>query len=125
MKMKKIVLFMFVVAIISGCKNERTFSENIVFKASLPCADCEQIDQTLTLNRDGSFELNNVYVSQEPSEFMENGTYIIHDDIITTTNSQKEQNFYQISGENLYLLTSQKELPSKELRDYYMFKPVK
>lgn len=122
--MKKFAIFAVLVAFICGC-DKKIIPDNSVFKASLPCADCERIDQTLMLRKDGTFELNSTYVSQNPDKFSENGTYMINGDIITTTNSQKEQNFYKISGESLYILTDQKELPSGELKDKYILKLVK
>lgn len=122
--MKKFILFGILVALMCGC-NDSKIGENSVFSGSLPCADCEKIDQILTLRKDGTFELNSTYVSSKLDKFSEFGTYMINGDIITTTNSQKEQNFYKISGKNLYILTDQKELPNGELKDKYVLKLVK
>lgn len=46
-----------------------------VYKGTLPCADCEGIETTLTLNNDNTFTLQSVYLGKEGNPFVDNGKY--------------------------------------------------
>jgi uncharacterized lipoprotein NlpE involved in copper resistance len=59
-------------------------AENYV--GTLPCADCEGIDVTLQLKKDGSYILNSVYkgssVDSSNNHIIDNGTWSINDDTV-------------------------------------------
>lgn len=47
------------------------------YEGRLPCADCEGIDQVLTLNTDGSYESQMTYLGKSTKPFVENGKWSV------------------------------------------------
>lgn len=45
------------------------------YQGMLPCADCEAINTTVTLNADGSYQLKRVYVGKSAQEYTEQGVF--------------------------------------------------
>ncbi len=62
---------------------EATGNENTttVYAGTLPCADCEGIETTITLHTDHTFEQQSVYKTNRPGEkeFADSGTWMNHD----------------------------------------------
>lgn len=48
---------------------------NGTYQGTLPCADCEGIEVTLTLNTDGTYALTEKYLGKENGEFSSNGNF--------------------------------------------------
>lgn len=46
-----------------------------VYKGKLPCADCEGIDMTLTINPDGTYESQMTYLGKSTKPFVEKGKW--------------------------------------------------
>lgn len=82
-----LVLLTFVVAF-AGCTHNRTPHNNVdihtsrnsldwsgVYEGVLACASCFGIATTLTLRRDGSYELQTKYLDQEVESVVENGQF--------------------------------------------------
>ncbi|AIQ00062.1 copper resistance protein NlpE [Ornithobacterium rhinotracheale] len=57
-------------------KEETATNWKGVYTGTLPCADCEGIKTTLTLNNDNTFTLQSVYMGKNNQPFVENGKYI-------------------------------------------------
>ncbi|UTV29465.1 copper resistance protein NlpE [Photobacterium atrarenae] len=48
---------------------------NGTYQGTLPCADCDGIKVTLTLNTDGTYSLTEKYLGKENGEFSSNGNF--------------------------------------------------
>ena len=76
------------------------------WRGVLPCADCEGIETSLFLEKDGTWVMNERYqgVSREPSSFGSYGTWARTADKLVLTDSQGEKSYYRAKGEKLEML---------------------
>ncbi|AGJ87510.1 copper homeostasis/adhesion lipoprotein NlpE [Raoultella ornithinolytica] len=76
------------------------------WRGILPCADCEGIETSLFLEKDGSWVMNERYqgVSREPSSFASYGTWARTADKLVLTDSKGEKSYYRAKGETLEML---------------------
>ena len=86
-----------------GCNN-RTEVELKPMQQSwrgiLPCADCEGIETSLFLEKDGTWVMNERYqgVRDEPSSFASYGTWARTADKLVLTDSKGEKSYYRAKG---------------------------
>jgi uncharacterized lipoprotein NlpE involved in copper resistance len=77
------------------------------YQGMLPCADCEAINTTVTLNADGSYKLERVYVGKSAQVFTEHGIFN-WSDIGSTVLLEAEQPVQFFVAENqLFMLDKQ------------------
>lgn len=77
------------------------------YQGMLPCADCEAINTTVTLNTDGSYKLERVYVGKSAQVFTEQGVFN-WSDIGSTILLEAEQPVQFFVAENqLFMLDKQ------------------
>lgn len=77
------------------------------YQGMLPCADCEAINTTVTLNADGSYQLERVYVGKSVRVFTEQGIFN-WSDIGSTVLLEAEQPVQFFVAENqLFMLDKQ------------------
>jgi uncharacterized lipoprotein NlpE involved in copper resistance len=77
------------------------------YQGMLPCADCEAINMTVTLNTDGSYQLERVYVGKSAQAFTEQGVFN-WSDIGSTILLEAEQPVQFFVAENqLFMLDKQ------------------
>lgn len=91
----------------------------------LPCADCEGIETSLFLAKDGTWVMNERYqgVSREPSSFASYGTWARTADKLVLTDSKGEKSYYRANGEKLQMLD--REGNPIESAMNYTLEPVK
>lgn len=95
------------------------------WRGVLPCADCEGIETTLFLEKDGSWVMNERYqgVSREPSSFASYGTWARTADKLVLTDSKGEKSYYRAKGDSLDMLD--REGNPIESQFNYTLAPVK
>ncbi|HEY0924325.1 copper resistance protein NlpE [Rheinheimera pacifica] len=77
------------------------------YQGMLPCADCEAINTKVTLNTDGSYQLERVYVGKSAQVFTEQGVFN-WSDIGSTVLLEAEQPVQFFVAENqLFMLDKQ------------------
>ncbi|PKM18338.1 MAG: copper resistance protein NlpE [Gammaproteobacteria bacterium HGW-Gammaproteobacteria-15] len=77
------------------------------YQGMLPCADCEGINTKVTLNTDGSYQLERVYVGKSAQVFTEQGVFN-WSDIGSTVLLEAEQPVQFFVAENqLFMLDKQ------------------
>ena len=76
------------------------------WRGVLPCADCEGIETSLFLEKDGTWVMNERYqgVSREPSSFASYGTWARTADKLVLTDSKGEKSYYRAKGDKLEML---------------------
>ncbi|WP_049847516.1 envelope stress response activation lipoprotein NlpE [Trabulsiella odontotermitis] len=76
------------------------------WRGVLPCADCEGIETSLFLEKDGTWVMNERYqgVQHEPSSFASYGTWARTADKLVLTNSEGEKFYYRAKGDKLEML---------------------
>ncbi|MGU3414222.1 envelope stress response activation lipoprotein NlpE [Enterobacteriaceae bacterium C23F] len=76
------------------------------WRGVLPCADCEGIETTLFLEKDGTWVMNERYqgVAREPSSFGSYGTWARTAEKLVLTDSQGEKSYYRAKGDKLEML---------------------
>nr|WP_233471470.1 MULTISPECIES: envelope stress response activation lipoprotein NlpE [Citrobacter] len=76
------------------------------WRGILPCADCEGIETSLFLEKDGTWVMNERYqgVRDEPSSFASYGSWARTADKLVLTDSKGEKSYYRAKGEALEML---------------------
>lgn len=76
------------------------------WRGVLPCADCEGIETSLFLEKDGTWVMNERYqgVRKEPSSFASYGTWARTADKLVLTDSKGEKSYYRAKGDALEML---------------------
>lgn len=76
------------------------------WRGVLPCADCEGIETSLFLEKDGTWVINERYqgVREEPSSFASYGTWARTADKLVLTDSNGEKSYYRAKGNALEML---------------------
>ena len=76
------------------------------WRGVIPCADCEGIETSLFLEKDGTWVMNERYqgVRDEPSSFASYGTWARTADKLVLTDSKGEKSYYRAKGEALEML---------------------
>ena len=89
------------------------------YQGMLPCADCEAINTTVTLNADGSYQLERVYVGKSAQVFTEQGIFN-WSDMGSTVLLEAEQPVQFFVAENqLFMLDKQGKRIEGELAARY------
>lgn len=116
--MKKMALGMLFIAGISvliGCHTRSNIQEDRLkpmaqsYRGTLPCADCEGIDTSLFLEKDGTFILREHYQTtrEGTNTFAEYGQWRRTADKLVLTNSQGEKRYFRPIGDGLEMLDQQ------------------
>ena len=66
-----------------------------------PCADCPGIEETLSLNKDGTFSLKRIYQERPVAPFIENGRWSTAGTKLTLTNASGAQRYETIDNNTL------------------------
>ncbi|CBG86980.1 envelope stress response activation lipoprotein NlpE [Citrobacter rodentium] len=76
------------------------------WRGILPCADCEGIETSLFLEKDGTWVMNQRYLGarEEPSSFASYGTWARTADKLVLTDSNGEKTYYRAKGDSLEML---------------------
>ncbi|MCS2151779.1 envelope stress response activation lipoprotein NlpE [Scandinavium goeteborgense] len=95
------------------------------WRGILPCADCEGIETSLFLEKDGTWVMNERYqgVTREPSSFGSYGTWARTAEKLVLTDSKGEKSYYRAKGDKLEMLDSEGNPIVSSLN--YTLEPVK
>lgn len=95
------------------------------WRGILPCADCEGIETSLFLAKDGTWVMNERYqgVTKEPSSFASYGTWARTAGKLVLTDSKGEKSWYRVKGDNLEMLDQEGNPIESTLN--YTLAPVK
>ena len=76
------------------------------WRGILPCADCEGIETSLFLEKDGTWVMNEHYqdARREPSSFASYGSWARTADKLVLTNSKGEKSYFRAKGDKLEML---------------------
>ena len=78
------------------------------WRGVLPCADCEGIETSLFLEKDGTWVMNQHYQgAKAPSKFASYGTWARTADKLVLTDSAGEKRYFRAKGEGLEMLDMQ------------------
>jgi len=78
------------------------------WRGVLPCADCEGIETSLFLEKDGSWVMNQHYQgAKAPSSFASYGTWARTADKLVLTDTTGEKRYFRAKGEGLEMLDMQ------------------
>ena len=116
--MKKAIVAVAALIALPGCNNmtdtqalQPVQSETLKpmqqsWRSVLPCADCEGIETSLLLEKDGSWVMNEHYLGGkgEPSSFASYGSWARTADKLVLTDSKGEKRYYRAKGEALEML---------------------
>ncbi len=92
-----------------------------VYKGTYPCADCEGIKTTLTLNKDKSFIYETLYLGRKGKSFVYKGNYTVKGNTLTIQQDNKPIHF--LVGESTVTLLGDDLKPNTgELADFYVLK---
>ncbi|MFJ2976873.1 envelope stress response activation lipoprotein NlpE [Kluyvera sp. NPDC087067] len=95
------------------------------WRGVIPCADCEGIETSLFLDKDGTWVMNEHYqgVDREPSSFASYGKWARTADKLVLTDSEGEKSFYRAKGDKLEMLDREGNPIESKLN--YTLEPVK
>ena len=95
------------------------------WRGVLPCADCEGIDTSLFLEKDGTWVMNEHYqgARREPSSFASYGTWARTADKLVLTDSKGEKSYFRAKGDKLEMLDRNGSPVQSPLN--YTLEPVK
>ncbi|MFK3662940.1 envelope stress response activation lipoprotein NlpE [Scandinavium sp. NPDC088450] len=95
------------------------------WRGVLPCADCEGIETSLFLAKDGTWVMNERYqgVAREPSSFGSYGTWARTAEKLVLTDSKGEKSYYRAKGDKLEMLDREGNPIVSSLN--YTLEPVK
>lgn len=75
------------------------------WRGVLPCADCEGIETSLFLEKDGTWVMNQHYQgAKAPSSFASYGSWARTADKLVLTDTQGEKHYFRAKGEGLEML---------------------
>jgi len=78
------------------------------WRGVLPCADCEGIETSLFLEKDGTWVMNQHYQgAKAPSSFASYGTWARTADKLVLTDTKGEKRYFRAKGEGLEMLDIQ------------------
>lgn len=90
------------------------------YKGTLPAADCPGIQTTLTLKPDGTYALHLKYIDRD-SEFDEQGTYTVRENLLTLTHGEGEQpEYYKVEENRLRRLDAEKQAVTGVLAESFI-----
>lgn len=129
------ILSLFIIALsISACSSvkkattkiepEQGSALNGAYFGTIPCADCEGIEFTISLKDDFSYHTKSVYLGRDENIFETSGTYSVENDIIKLINSDEGLKYFSIKGENLLILNQARKEVTGPLAKMYLLKPA-
>lgn len=139
--MRRLISLLFFTILLTSCqcgRNQKSEDETIIdshtsqnsldyqgtYKGVLPCADCQGIEVTLTIDRQGNYHRTLTYLGKTDSPEVENkGRFEWSDDgrIITLTDLDAP-NQYQVGENQLFHLDKNGDRIKGELADKYILR---
>ncbi|MDO5663764.1 MAG: copper resistance protein NlpE [Bacteroidia bacterium] len=96
-----------------------------VYEGTLPCADCEGIKTTLTVNEDNTFVLISEYLGKKGETFEDKGTYFIEDgEVLVIQDEEGDQKYFKLMEGSLAQLDADKKMIEGEMAPLYVLTKV-
>lgn len=91
------------------------------YKGVVPCADCEGIETTLTLNMDNSYQLSTTYLGKDATPFKQQGSFKwdLKGSVIRLMNQKDGPALYKVGENQLFQLDMEGQLITGDLADNY------
>jgi len=97
-----------------------------VYLGHLPCADCEQINFQLQLNKDYTYKSTITYQGKSSTSFENAGNYIITaDQLIELDGQSGNMNLFKRSSNGLLMLDKNGHEIKGDLADHYFLSPLR
>lgn len=106
--------------------SENSLDWNGIYKGTMPCADCEGIEITLTLKLNNSFTKLSNYLGEEDAIFETSGTFTWNEDgsVITLTSENKTTDSYKVGENKLWHLDKEGNVIEGDLASLYILTKV-
>lgn len=94
------------------------------YKGVVPCADCEGIETSLTLNMDQSYQLSTIYLGKDATAFKQQGQFEwdANGSVIRLLNQKDGPALYKVGENQLFQLDIQGQVISGDLAENYQLK---
>lgn len=94
------------------------------YEGILPCADCEGIKTTLTINKDKTYSLKSDYIGEKDGVFESSGVYEMIDKTLIEliTPSSGEKTYYKILENGMMLSDEAGTINQGALAEHYILK---
>lgn len=92
-----------------------------VYEGILPAADCPGIQTTLTLYKDGSFQLNEVYLERDTA-FTQQGTFQLEDDLLTLFVQEDSPRYFRLEDNSAVMLNADRQPITGDLASQYILR---
>ncbi len=102
-----------------------TEKESKVYEGTLPCADCEGIQTTITLNEDSSYSLHQKYLgASDESNMDEKGDWTLNTEknVVTLKGIKDASNQYKVTDTALIMLDMEGNEVEGALAEHYILK---
>ncbi|MWL75254.1 copper homeostasis/adhesion lipoprotein NlpE, partial [Escherichia coli] len=94
------------------------------WRGVLPCADCEGIETSLFLEKDGTWVMNQRYQgAKEPATFASYGNWARTAEKLVLTDNEGEKHYFRAKGEGLEMLDTEGNPIESQFN--YTLQPVK
>jgi len=141
--MRRIILAAIIIGslIVFSCKNENKSKTNTItskeiatkksldsylvgsYKGTIPCADCDGIEEKLTLNSNKSFTIERTYLGKEKdNKFYDKGNYSIDNGIVILSLKDAPTKYKLANGYLLQLDMEGKEISGENAKNYKLVK---
>ena len=119
--MNKITTVFWATAFLSACSHTVCGT----YQGTLPAASGPGIETTLTLEKNGIYNLKSVYLDEDDGVFDEVGTYYVEDDVITLNSPQVEAVYFKLEDNQVRRLDHRRQQIIGNMADYYILKKTK
>ncbi len=92
-----------------------------VYEGVLPAADCPGIQTTLTLYKDGSFQLNEVYLERDTA-FTQQGTFKVENGVLTLLETGDTPRYFRLEENAAVMLTMDQKPITGALAAHYILR---
>ena len=92
-----------------------------VYDGVLPAADCPGIQTTLTLYKDGSFQLNEVYLERDTA-FTQQGTFKVENGVLTLLETGDTPRYFRLEENAAVMLTKDQKPITGALAAHYILR---
>lgn len=95
------------------------------YKGTIPAADGPGIEVTLTLNKNNTYILTNIYIDRKDAEFKEEGTFNVQGNLLTLKEKNGGESYYKVEEGRVVMLNADKQAAQGEMKDLYVLKQEK
>lgn len=95
------------------------------YKGTIPAADGPGIEVTLTLNKNNTYRLTNIYIDRKDAEFKEEGTFSVKGNLLTLKEKNGGESYYKVEEGRIVMLNADKQPAQGEMKDLYVLKQEK